>query len=724
LQSVQIIPGARSSHVNRSRAALALAALLLSLLSMLLVAPLTLAIGISGEARASLDPVLEQAPEIKLTAGPGDASIGGRFGFSVSLSSDGQTALVGAPRENGGSGAAWVFTRSGSSWIQTGIKLTIPAAASKAGACGEESTEEAGEEGEELEEGEGANQCRFGISVALSGDGNTAVIGAPRANENNGDAWIFTRSGSTWTEGPELTSPEAVTDSHFGRGVALSGDGSTVLVGAPGGQGRAWAFTRSGTSWLPPGGALAASAEENEGSFGRSVALSTDGATALIGAPGYNGSKGAAWVFTHSGSNWAEHGSKLMGSAESSASRFGASVALSGDGSTALVGARGNDARNGGAWVFADAGASWSEQGPMLTGAGEAGEEFGSGVALALDGNSALIGALGGEGVRGDAWSFTRSGATWGAAQKRLDAGRTESRGAHFGTSVALSSDAETLLVGGRSDARAGAAWVFGPTSSVEAVTPNNGPFAGGTAVTISGEHLTGAIAVRFGANEAMSFSVTSQKSITAVSPRGMGTVDVTVETPLSVSATSIFDQFTYKSRADERGREGTGGTGQEGGAGNAGGAAQSAGGSAGGGAGSPASGVLALGPSAGGACGASLLRKKVTVLSYSRALLKLLGTGTGKCSGKLRLRVKRRLAQRRYTMTTIGTALFSIASHQSAVVKVKLNAAGHALLKRGHGRLNAQLLLVTSLPLPAHAHTASVQLAQQRAHRPATKKA
>ena len=99
-------------------------------------------------------------------------------------------------------------------------------------------------------------------------------------------------------------------------------------------------FTRSGSTWTQQGAKLhRPSGEIGEGEFGYSVALSGDGNTALIGGPGDNAKVGAAWVFTRSGSTWTQQGAKLTGSGETGAGEFGAtSVALSSDGNTALIG--------------------------------------------------------------------------------------------------------------------------------------------------------------------------------------------------------------------------------------------------------------------------------------------------------------------------------------------------------------------------------------------------
>jgi hypothetical protein len=677
-----------------------------------------------------VDPLVEETPEAKLPLG---AKAGEAAGLSVALSADGNTALVGAPDGEVAGGIVWVFTRvSSSKWVKSG-ELTMPAAEGEAGECVEGSEDEPSEED---------NECGFGRTLALSADGDTALVGAPRQSvqvparhpeapgeteelSEAGTVWVFTRSQAGWTQAAELTSPELAAKGHFGRSVALAGDGETALVGAPaqrGGQGRAWVFTGSGSNWTAQGGALAGGGEQGEGHLGRSVALSEDGKVALIGAPGDSGYLGAAWVFEYTGSAWQERGPKLTGGGEGPEGHFGYSVALSEDGSTALVGAR-DDEDKGAAWVFARSGWTWAQQGPKLVGAGQEEEQFGYSVALSVSGNSAVVGAPRAESGRGLAWLFERSGTSWGTAARKLEGGRLESGKAQFGTSVAMSpDDGETVLVGGPGEGgKAGAAWVFGPGPSLESIEPNSGELVGGTKVMIRGGHLGSATAVRFGSSEAASFKAISESELEAVSPAGTGTVDITVETPFGVSATTKEDQFTYVPPAKKKGKEqegGGGGNGKGSGGNDNGnelppGSPPNVGTSGNGGTGAVQA-VLAFGPTA-SVCGASLLSKHISVQSHNRALFKLVGTGAGRCAGKLRLRVKIKLGGGRFKLKTIGTAVFSIASGKRVSVIVKLNAAGRALLNAGHGGLNANLLLVKQSPTPFVSRTASVRLARQR---------
>jgi len=317
--------------------------------------------------------------------GPGltpSEEVGGDVG-TVALSSDGNTALVGSPYDND-TGAVWVFTRTGSTWTQQGPKLT-----------GSDETPEA----------------LFGASVALSSDGNTALIGSPGEPSNPGAVWVFTRTGSTWTQqGPKLTGSEEAEGARFGGSVALSSDGNTALIGADGNSysiGGAWVFTRTGSTWTQQGPKLTGEGE-NQSGFGVSVALSSDGSTALVGGQNDGYDNGAAWVFTRAGSTWTEQGPKLTGTEEIGQSAFGHSVALASNGSTALIGGPSDNGGTGAVWVFNGTGSAWTQQGPKLTGSEESGAgQFGSSVALSADGNTALIGAPLDNNGKGAVWVFT-----------------------------------------------------------------------------------------------------------------------------------------------------------------------------------------------------------------------------------------------------------------------------------------------------------------------------
>jgi hypothetical protein len=167
-----------------------------------------------------------------------------------------------------------VYTRSGGVWTQQGAKLV------GAGAVG---------------------VAQQGWSVALSADGNTAVVGGPNDNSYAGAAWVYTRSAGVWTQqGAKLVGLNAVGNSQQGWSVALSADGNTAVVGGPidnSDAGAAWVYTRSGGVWTQQGAKLVGTGAVGNAFQGFSVALSADGNTAIVGRSSDNGFVGAAWVF-------------------------------------------------------------------------------------------------------------------------------------------------------------------------------------------------------------------------------------------------------------------------------------------------------------------------------------------------------------------------------------------------------------------------------------------
>jgi hypothetical protein len=267
---------------------------------------------------------------VKLPLGSGAVGVAAQ-GYAVALSADGNTAIVGGPNDNSNAGAAWAFTQSGGVWTPQGSKLV------GGGAIG---------------------SAEQGFSVALSADGDTAIVGGFDDNSGVGAAWVFTRSGGVWTAGGtklSLGSGE-VGAAHQGKWVALSADGNTAIVGGPGdnsGAGAAWVFTRSGGVWIQQGPKLAGSGAVGAARQGSSVALSADGNTAIIGGPDDNADAGAAWVFTRSGGGvWTQQGSKLIGSGAIGDTEQGFAVALSADGAIAIVGGPNDNANAGAAWIF------------------------------------------------------------------------------------------------------------------------------------------------------------------------------------------------------------------------------------------------------------------------------------------------------------------------------------------------------------------------------------
>ena len=437
------------------------------------------------EARypVTIDPIAQQA---YLKASNAEAS--DWFGGAVAVSGD--TVVIGAPGEDSAasgvngdqtsnsalqSGAAYVFVRSGTAWaLQAYLKASNPGGSDPAN---------------------GSYGDLFGSAVAISG--HTIVIGArdedSAATGVNGDqvnnaaprsgaAYVFTRSGTTWTQQSYLKASNAETADSFGSALAISGD--TIVVGAVaegsgssgvnGDQtdnsqaysGAAYIFTRSGTTWSQQA-YLKGESPEYLDCFGRSVDISGD--TVVVGSDRDHSETGAAYIFTRSGTTWTQQ-AFLTASNPSWDSYFGGSVAISGDtvvvGSltehSAATGVNGDQSGHytfeaGAAYVFTRNGTIWSQQAYLKSSNTAHGDLFGSRVAIS--GDTVVVGAAGEDssasGMNGDqtsngtlqsgaAYLFKRSGSTWTqqAYLKSSNPGVED----YFGAVLAMSDD--TVIFG------------------------------------------------------------------------------------------------------------------------------------------------------------------------------------------------------------------------------------------------------------------------------------
>ena len=288
---------------------------------------------------------------------------------------------------------------------------------------------------------------QFGMSVALSG--NTAVVGARYQNGWIGAAYVFVRNGTSWTQQAKLTASDGTPLDYFGQSVAVSGD--TAVVGAwgkDGDTGVAYVFVRNGTAWTQQA-KLTASDRQGGDYFGYSVAVSGD--TAVAGAEWEYASSGAVYVFVRSGSSWAEQAKFTVTRAGNE--YLGDSVAVDGD--TVLAGAHGDYAWTGAAYVFVRNGTVWTEQAKLTASDGAANDV--AGISVALDADTAQVGAPGNNGATGAAYIFLRNGTNWTQQAKLTASGGVA--GDQFGASAALSGD--RAVAGAPFDDNLGSAYVF-----------------------------------------------------------------------------------------------------------------------------------------------------------------------------------------------------------------------------------------------------------------------
>jgi hypothetical protein len=416
------------------------------------------------------------------------------FGGALALSANGNVLVVGARADWNGStgfdanlpddsqsspGSAYVFTRSGTTWTQRAhLKASNP---------------DVGDE--------------FGAALTVSGDGNTIAIGAPGEASDGGAVYVFACNAGVWSQQAYIKASNTGADDRFGTNVSLSADGSTLAVGAPnedspatgingnqtdnnaGNSGAAYVFTRNAGAWAQQAYVKASNTGATD-FFGSAVRLSGDGNTLAVGAfqedsaaTGVNGNQadnsasgaGAVYVFTRSGAAWSQQ-AYVKASNTDAGDNFGLHLALSGDGSTLAVGARGEASASSGiggiqtdnsaqfagaAYVFGRSGTVWTQQAYLKASNAQALDRFGRSVALNADGSVLLVGAVdessAATGIDGDqanngalfagaAYQFVRSAGLW--TQVRYIKASNTAASDFFGWSLALSSDASTLAVG------------------------------------------------------------------------------------------------------------------------------------------------------------------------------------------------------------------------------------------------------------------------------------
>jgi len=323
----------------------------------------TIVIGSSGDNSGSAYVYIHSGTvwtdQAKLTANDGAATA--KFGESVAI--NGHTIVIGAAHdsiESGpSSGSAYAFTRSGTGWTEQ-VKLIAS---------------------------DGVASDFFGRSVAIYED--TIVIGALFDDDNgsaSGSVYVYTRSETVWTEQAKLTASDGAEQDFFGTSVAINGD--TIVIGAynddtenVGASGSAYVYTRSGTVWTEQVKLIVHDGSWSD-QFGKSVAIDAD--TIVIGKEGDS----SAYVYTHVGTAWTEQ-AKLT----ALFAYFDTVVAIDGDTIAigAYADDTDNGANSGSAYVYTRSGTVWTEQAKLT--ASDGAENDGFGISVAIDGNTIVIGA-------------------------------------------------------------------------------------------------------------------------------------------------------------------------------------------------------------------------------------------------------------------------------------------------------------------------------------------
>jgi len=278
---------------------------------------------------------------------PADLWPGQSFGEHVALSGDVAMVARWEPNE------AYVFARSGTTWSEQ-AKLTAS---------------------------DGMTGDHFGTALSISG--TTAIVGAPGHSNERGAVYVFTLQGATWVEQAKLTAIDGEPLDWFGATASIEGD--QALVGAWGHDhyaGEAYVFVRNGTSWSQEA-KLTADEQVPYDAFGSGVAI--EGNTAVVGqacTQGNSGCVGAVYIFIRTNSGWTKQ-AVLKATDVAPFDHFGKSLSLSGD--TLLVGAYGKQHWLGAAYIFSRDNGAWSEQTKLTAEDGVEGDEFGQAVGISGD---------------------------------------------------------------------------------------------------------------------------------------------------------------------------------------------------------------------------------------------------------------------------------------------------------------------------------------------------
>lgn len=373
---------------------------------------------------------------------------GDQFGYSVSISNDGNTVVVGEPYGDESTtktetGKVFIFTRILTGWSQKAV-LSDPLLFTGA---------------------------MFGQSVAMSGDGETCAVGCPVDKNSFGQAgtgsvyvFVLDKTSGLWTKQTRLL-PVDISGMNVNSGVsvALSDDGNILAVGSNyntwagvGYVGTVSIYERTGTSWvlkdtLHPNTFVAYLY------FGTSVALSSDGTVVAVGA--YNdtqtaGTNGAVYIFTRAGDLWPQT-TKLVNTVSGTSEQFGGCVALSGDGKTCVVGAKNflntaQNQHNGAVYVFYNDAGTWVKE-IIVEDVPTTNDYFGSSVAISKDGTKLVIGVPGKEsnGLTDTGVVYVYSGANGaGWVRTKTISPKFLETSDRLGYSVGISGDATTTVVG------------------------------------------------------------------------------------------------------------------------------------------------------------------------------------------------------------------------------------------------------------------------------------
>ena len=372
----------------------------------------------------------------KLTS-PGILSARAEHGSAVNISADGLTAIVGAYADDGNFGAAVVYVLTESNlWIEQAKLVAADA----------------------------VGLAHQGSAVSLSADGNTALVGGYKDNSEIGATWVYVRNNGKWTEQAKLVGTDVLgMTANQGYSVALSADGNTAVVGGYGDNsfaGATWVFIRQGTTWHQQAKLISSGLSGAASEQGGAVAVSADGKWIIVGGDFDNSEHGANWIFRRIENHWVQQ-AELVARPALGSPKQGTAVALSADGQVAISGGSEDNSSVGAAWIFTQQNGVWSQR-AKLVGSHYVGKSFqGLSVSLSADGTIALIGGPKNDSYAGGVWAFQKTGAKWQEQAQYAGIGLA-GQISQQGFSLSLNANASTAIIGAPGDNEfLGASWVY-----------------------------------------------------------------------------------------------------------------------------------------------------------------------------------------------------------------------------------------------------------------------
>jgi hypothetical protein len=337
------------------------------------------------------------------------------------------------------------------------------------------------------------NLSHAGASVAFSADGSTLVVGAPGDAYNRGYAYVFEKVSGVFERRARLSSSDGQVAALHGASVAVSADGSTVVVGAPnhdcGGwslNGLVYVYERPVSGWsdtTETTSSLDCVSPYYHG--GTSVAVSADGGIAAVGMPGENGACGLVAVLKRRTTTWASSNYdrfNLTASDRAGGDYLGTSVSISADGTTIIAGAPLADLGGpdrGAVYVFAQPGITWAsgtETKKLAQSGASDSDQLGTAVSISPDGATIAAGATGRASSTGMVFVFERPVTGWTAAAGTETTTLVSPTAAgvltpHFGGALSFSADGSTLAVAAPDDtvegrAYQGSVFIYGRSGS------------------------------------------------------------------------------------------------------------------------------------------------------------------------------------------------------------------------------------------------------------------